>query len=258
MQPQLKIQHSFHRSLRNYDDEAKAQKKIANRLLEYMAASELPDHFSRVLEFGCGTGFLTKPLLNQTTISELVVNDLVEECQDFLPLQRNDQHRITFLAGDIESIEIPNRCDLICSSSCIQWTRDLPTLLNKLGNHLNPGGWLAISSFSQDHFAEIESLTQRSDKQTLSYWSAAKWHAKLTADFEVSVIQQEPITQWFDSVRELLLHLRLTGVNGNAGQHWSQGKLAKFEREYRSRYERDGKVQLSYDPIYIVARKKTK
>lgn len=59
----------------------------------------------------------------------------------------------------------------------------------------------------------------------------------------------------FGNIRSLLRHLRLTGVNGNARQGWSRARLRAFEAAYHSRFGRGGRLPLSYDPVWLVARK---
>ncbi|MDB4512281.1 hypothetical protein N9060_02340, partial [Arenicella sp.] len=132
-------------------------------------------------------------------------------------------------------------------------------LLNNLTDCIAPGGYLAISSFTEDHFKELTLLqnqrgTEASEK--LNFWASDQWREHLELSFEIKIIATEEKCLWFNSVRELLLHLRLTGVNGNARHTWNKQSLSKFEADYRDNFELDGRVPLTYQPIYIIARKK--
>ncbi len=253
MLSQSKIRHSFQRALVSYNDSALVQKNSARTLVEHLINTGMKPSLARTFEFGCGTGFLTKHLNERFKIKELIVNDLLEECQKYLPLSD-----ISFIAGDVEDITVPTNCELICSASCVQWSADLPSLLKRLASSLTDRGYLAISSFGDGHFKELEKLkTQQSfnTKEQLNFWSEQAWRQHLKSAYQVESIIIEETTLWFDSVRELLLHLRQTGVNGNARHTWNKQSLAMFETDYRDNFERDGKVPLSYQPIYIVARK---
>jgi len=247
-----KVQHSFSRALASYEDHAVVQKECAKKLLEYLQNSALGTHQSRIFEFGCGTGFLTKQLNQQLTSKELIVNDLVAECLDYLP-----QLELDFIVGDIDQISLPNACDLICSASSIQWSRDIPNLLARFHTALKTNGHLAISSFSTNQFKELKVIEGNSGKSSaLRFLSKESWHEYLHTNYDVQVIEAHETVLWFRNVREILLHLRATGVNGIAGQVWSQQSLNKFEEEYRDKFEHNGKVPLTYHPIYVIAQKK--
>lgn len=252
-----KIQLSFHRALSSYNDEAVVQKASANKLVKLLIDSGLDHSLERVFEFGCGTGFLTKQLTTNLNINELIVNDLISECEGYLNSYVNDYQRINFITGDIETIDIPNKSELICSTSCVQWSNNLPKLLNRLAQGLTGEGWLALSSFTKGHFNELALMQNSSvSNNKLNYWTIENWREHLNECFDVLVLEQDQKVLWFNTPREVLVHLRLTGVNGNSGQTWSQQALAEFENNYRLNFEHNGKIPLTYRPIYIVARKK--
>lgn len=253
MLSQSKIQHAFHRALSSYNDQAIVQKDSAATLVEHLVNCGINTSLERVFEFGCGTGFLTQQLAERFSIEELVANDLIAECQTYLPYSN-----FNFITGDVADIVLPSQCDLVCSASCVQWSNDLSQLLTRLTNSLTDNGYLAISSFTGNHFRELATLQNQQPSlvaEKLNYWSAQQWRKNLEPNFEIKVITTQEKRMWFDSVRLLLLHLRLTGVNGNAGHAWNKRSLAKFESDYRDNFELDGKVPLSYQPIYIIAQK---
>lgn len=257
MHSQSKIQHTFQRALTSYNKQAIVQKNSAGTLLDHLIDCGINTSLDRIFEFGCGTGFLTQHLTDRFTIGELIANDLVAECQTYLPLCD-----LSFITGDVDNILMPSECDLICSASCVQWSADLEKLLHRLTDSLNMGGYLAISSFSDNHFKELAILDFQTNSNSntnnkLNYWSEQVWRKHLKANYKIELITKEEKCLWFDSVRELLLHLRLTGVNGKAGTAWSKHNLEQFEDNYRQNFEVDGKVPLTYEPIYIVACKKS-
>ncbi len=254
MGSQTKILHSFHRALDSYNEHAIVQRDSAANLVMHLLNSGCKPSLNRVFEFGCGTGFLTEHLTRQFKINEFIANDLVQDCQAYLP-----KPEIQFIAGDVDDIAIPDQSDLICSASCVQWCEDLPRLLNKLAKAIRDDGFLAISSYSTGHFKELVTLQNatNTDRQELNYWTEQTWKEHLESYYVVKNISSEESIIWFNSVREMLLHLRLTGVNGIAGQTWNQQNLKNFENSYRENFEVDGKVPLTYKPIYIIARKQT-
>jgi len=227
MYSESKITHSFTRALASYNQEATVQKECANKLGRYLINCLM-----------------------------LVLNDLVKESYHHLP-PNVQSFGYGFIHGDIDTVKLNKFHDLICSASCVQWSKDLPSLLQKLNASLSKDGYLAISSFTKGHFNELSLLNHKLNENNppLNYWTIEKWQEQLPSCFEIQLIKSDNKTQWFNSVRDVLLHLRLTGVNGNTRRTWHQQDLVQFEREYEDKFSVNKKIPLTYCPIYIIARK---
>lgn len=266
-----KVQHSFRRSLKTYNEHAFVQLEIAQTLAKMLSEHCLIDgktqstqkDFERAFEIGCGTGFLTKALLNELSVKHFCLNDLVAECEaelleELKPFIGKQLAEWQFFEGDINQIEIAAQHDLICSASSLQWVDDLPRVLEKITQSLRSQGWLALSSFTPEHFVELRELNHAhgNSNKHLNYADVAQWQELLSEQFDVKEIQVNKITVWFDTFDELLKHLRNTGVNGNARQQWTQTSLREFEQSYQSRFAQNGRLPLSYEPIFIVAKKR--
>ena len=59
----------------------------------------------------------------------------------------------------------------------------------------------------------------------------------------------------FATPREVLRHLRDTGVNGRASRPWTRRDLDAFCRDYDARFGKAGRVPLTYQPVWLIARK---
>ena len=96
------IKFRFKKSIDTYDTSAVIQKEMAHQLidkvLEYCGNS-----FDRVFEFGVGTGFLSKSILDKIEFKEYYANDIIEESEFCI---KNIIKDVKFLAGDIERIEL--------------------------------------------------------------------------------------------------------------------------------------------------------
>lgn len=261
MTSNTKVAHSFRRALQSYDLHAVVQRDIAEQLLrEFLTVLQSSPNqktrYARVFEIGCGTGFFTKKMLENLEVQDLVLNDLVVDCQQLLMPQlaiKNNQ----FVAGDIESIPFPAEIDIVCAASVLQWIKNTPELLTKIADCLRPDGWLVCSSFQPGHFYQLAEV-QRSlgvEMPDMSYFDSSQWQMMLGELFNVVSIQQQEVTIWFNSVDEVLQHLRKTGVNGRSRQQWSAGAKQQFSQCYQQMFEQDGRLPLSYQPIYVVARK---
>ncbi|NRB19055.1 MAG: methyltransferase domain-containing protein [Rhodobacteraceae bacterium] len=252
---QNRVRQSFRRGLASYHQHARAQAEIAAALVQALRQQGAPEWFDNVLEFGCGTGHLTRPLLQSFDIHHLTLNDLVAEAAPGLgALTKDRADRTHFTFGPIETVPLPSELDLITSASTVQWISDMPALMARLSARLSPGGWLALSGFGSAQFHQLRDLG--SSAAAPSYVDAPDWPALLPRDMELLHVAQEPIEMLFDGAIDLLRHLRNTGVNAQAEQRWSRGRLTEFEDSYRSQFGHDGKLPLTYDPVWMIARKR--
>ncbi|WP_291732436.1 malonyl-ACP O-methyltransferase BioC [Leisingera sp. F5] len=251
---QTRVRQSFRRGLDSYHGTASVQADIAAQLAGLLQAQGAPRRFGAVLEFGCGTGHLTRHLLQRFSAGSLLLNDLVPEAAQVLQaLGGAAPAQSRFEAGPIETLPLPQQLDLIASASTVQWVCDLPALMARLAARLKPGGWLALSGFGRGQFRELAALG--SAAAAPSYLDAGEWPSVLPQGLEILAIEQRPAVLEFDTALELLKHLRRTGVNGHAQQSWSRRRLQEFEDAYRQRFGGGGKLPLTYDPVLLVARK---
>ncbi len=239
----------FQKSLTTYAKEALVQKQMADRL----TTLSLP-HFSaslkNVLEIGCGTGLLTKKILHFLHPDFLVVNDIVPECETQIRTLNSNIH---FLSGDFEKVPLSDTFFAILSNATLQWMEDFPQTIRKIARHLIPGGIFAFSTFTPNHFKEFKNLTTH----TLDYFTKSET-AKLLQAFFIPLEEEETThILTFNSPRDVLLHLKKTGVTGISGTHWTPSKFEKFSKVYQKRFSLpSGKVSLTYAPQYHVWKKK--
>ena len=74
------IQKRFAKNLDTYNDNAKIQKKMAERLLSFLDRKDFDD----ILEIGCGTGFLTQLVNDKFNFKTYTANDIVESCEKYV------------------------------------------------------------------------------------------------------------------------------------------------------------------------------
>lgn len=251
--PFSRLRQSFRRSLDHYHDQAGAQARIADDLAAMLLENRPAPRIGRVFEFGCGTGHLTRALLQRFEITELVLNDLVAEAATpACAIAAAKGLDAAFMAGPVEGTRPGGGWDLIASASTVQWIADLPRLLQRLCGLLRPGGWLALSGFGRDQFRELVALGSLA--QAPNYLDLRDWPAVLPQGMELIAIRQAPIVLEFGSASEVLRHLRATGVNAGANRHWTRAALARFQAGYQARFAEGGVFPLTYDPVILVAR----
>ncbi len=227
----------FQKSLKTYNDNAVVQKILAKKLVDLLPEKK----FASILEIGCGSGILTKIINSKYKPKKYFLNDIVQDCENFIDEILSEK---TFICGDIDEICINETFDLIISNAALQWSENLKNTLEKLSNMLNKGGILAFSIFAKDNFPEIKDVLNTSlDYQDPQIFS------------ELKVFYLNPEVLWFDNPKDVLKHLKLTGVNALKQEIWSKSKLKNFENIYKSKFEKNGKVSLTYKPICAIFEK---
>lgn len=230
-----------------YDSNAKVQKEIAETLFcKWKNLIGLKQEAS-ILEFGCGTGFFTRIYLSHMYPSRLVLNDICNMPTITLNLNTTDYE---FIEGDAEQLSFPpGTFDYIVSSSAIQWFENIPFFLEKANNWLKPGGALVISSFGPRNMIEIKNIA----KISLNYKDTDWFYTKIKRNFDIILIDEESKVLLFDSPIDALKHIKATGVNSVN----SERLATKNVRNLLDNYPEDinGKFPLTYNPIYIIAKK---
>ncbi len=237
------IKSRFSRHLEDYSVNAVVQKQMAEKLAKLCSRKE----YGSVLEIGCGTGFLTNYLNESIKFTKYVAIDIVEECGDYISKINND---IVFNPADIESFAL-DKYDLIISNAVLQWTENFKDILLKLRKALNPSGELIFTTFGKEHFREIYYISGMS----LNYYSESELREGLTSNSDEIVINSEIYIKSFNTPRDVLKHLKLTGVNSLETKSWTKSDLKMFENAYQNLC--NSRPTLTYNPIYVKYQNKT-
>ncbi|WP_085446668.1 malonyl-ACP O-methyltransferase BioC [Magnetofaba australis] len=148
-----RVAHAFSKA-HGYHQRALTQRHIAEELDAQLEELELPNA-PRVLEIGCGTGFLSAPVLRRWPQGDFLFTDISPNM-----LNRARAHlgglpgRRQFVAMDGEQCALKPGFDLIVSSMAFQWFADLASTLTQLVSLLNPGGHLAFATLGAETFQE--------------------------------------------------------------------------------------------------------
>ena len=250
------IRQRFSAASASYDAEAEAQQHIAARLWQ-LAAPHLATG-AAVLEIGAGTGLLTQRILDaqprSLTVNDLYISPQVRALAKELAEASALEHpgRVQCLEGDAEHLKFGGPFDAVLSASTVQWFADIPGFFARCAEVLPKGGLLAFSSFLPGNLQEVAELTGVS----LPYCSAAELQGHLARHFGLLAMEQGDVTLHFASPRDVLLHLRHTGVTGIRSVVWGKNSYKDFVARYTSRYGNEQGVRLTYRPVYVVAASK--
>ncbi len=223
------IKKRFERSMNTYNDNALIQKKMAKKLINLLPRTE----FDSIFEIGCATGILTKEILKNIKFKNYTANDIVEKSKEYIDkiIPQN-----TFIEGDIEKIYINQKYDLIIANAVIQWCENPQKTIEKLFSFLNPNGVIAVSIFANDNLKELQT--------TLNLKSSLKTNLNgITEEYRLL----------FDSPMDVLKHIKLTGANALTEYKFTKNSLKIFEEKYKTLYSENGKVCLTYKPLYIIS-----
>ena len=111
---------------------------------------------------------------------------------------------------------------------------------------------LLFNTFTPDNLSEIRALTGRG----LAYPEAdaiRRWVGE--AGLRILEERTEKIRLTFDTPLDVLRHLKLTGVTAtHDAPAWTRRTQALFDEQYRRLFSTDdGKVTLTYSPLYVLA-----
>ncbi|WP_168379572.1 malonyl-ACP O-methyltransferase BioC [Acinetobacter cumulans] len=251
------IKQRFSKAVLTYDQQAVVQKRICTELAGLMDQYVGKKHWHQALEIGCGTGMFTQEVLKHCSIDTLYLNDLSENIvplQDATFLQKTHTH---LLMGDIEKQALPQNLDLVISSSALQWMSDLPQLFSKIYEALKPQGYFVFSSFGTENLREMKQLTGCG----LDYFEIHLLQRFLMdCGFEFVMMKQEVQQLYFEHPRDVLQHIKATGVTATAQHRWTKSTLQQFYLDYaqfvHAPDSEDFQYPLTYHPIQCIVRKK--
>ena len=147
---------AFGAAAARYESGAGIQRLVAERLAERLAALPLPPQ-PRILELGCGTGFLTRALGERLPHARWLVTDLSPEMVSWCRARLGEDggsHCFLAMDGERPCLAAGAGFDLICSSLALQWFSAPAAALARLADLLAPGGWLGWSTLAGDSFSE--------------------------------------------------------------------------------------------------------
>lgn len=147
-----KLKRRFSRNAKQYDRYARVQKIMGDTLIENIKDDKR--YFTNILEIGCGTGYVTRALIEHFPNAKITAVDIapgmIEQVKTTI---END--KVEFVCGDIEEMSLCDMYDLIISNATFQWLNQLDITLNKLVKQLNPNGILCFSTFGKETFSEL-------------------------------------------------------------------------------------------------------
>ncbi|MBF0162043.1 MAG: methyltransferase [Magnetococcales bacterium] len=236
-----------------YAEQALLQKRVAQTLAARLPSLARP----AILELGCGTGFLTRHLLQRWPEAPLLCSDLaypmLQRCRASLGAHPNLRYAVL----DGEQPAVAAGFDLIAASMVMQWfTRPLASLAG-LFALLQPGGVLAFATLGPETFQEWRQACTAlalpnalADRPTAADWQQAWPATGLAQTWEESITLPHPSGLAFlQGLRAIGAHLPIP-----AYRPLSAGQLRRLLRHLEQQAH-GGTVEMTYHVIYGLFRK---
>jgi malonyl-CoA O-methyltransferase len=257
------IRRNFARRVRSYDRHACMQRLMAHGLVGVVQG--ILARARRILEIGCGTGYLTQLLRQANTEARLVCLDLDAALLQAARDRLGPEAGVSFLVADGEG-PIRGEYDLVIANATFQWFTHPGETLRAYYRSLAPGGTLAFSTLGPGTFQElVGSLAQAAQSLNLpgapriaaqDFGDQNTWARHLhRAGFSQVQVCREMITTTFPTVRDFLKALQATGATNPTPRAFSPRLLTAAINAYQTTYERTGTIPVSYEVIWAVAQK---
>jgi malonyl-CoA O-methyltransferase len=229
-----------------YDRHARVQRPVARRLAARIAALPLPAA-PRVLEIGCGTGFLTEALIDHRIGGDWLITDISPEMLERTRRRVGDGAGRRFAVLDGEYGEPGGPFDLICSSLVMQWFDDHEAALARMLRWLAPGGHCVFATLGAQSFAEWRAAHEAEGVSpgTPRFPSAVELSAMLPGA-QAAAHRVERYRERHDSALAFLRALKAIGAHTAARRH--RPLPASALRRVMRRFENHG-AAVSYEVV---------
>lgn len=257
----VQVHARFNRGAPGYGPRAAVQIEAARRLMAELG--DLPEPL-RILEGGCGSGQLTRLLLDRFPRSRILAFDLSEAMlEQARAALAGTGDRVRWLQADFSHIETPLAYPLVISSSSLHWAVPLRGAVAQLARSVAPGGVFAASLMLDGTFAELRQCRRRVARRprepgllpTLSELAAAVGMTGLEVlrSDEYEIIAHHPTALQF-------LHcIHEQGLTGGSAFRpdpaLTPGEILRLAAEYeRAHADPAGGVRATYRIGWLVAR----
>lgn len=232
------VAHNFSRSSTEYESVALCQSYAAGRFAG-MIADTIADKEStlRILEVGCGTGFLTKTLIGLFPHASITVCDISTEMLDICKqntavVRKQHGADVEFSQCDISTDSLTGQYDLVVSGMAFQWLEsDLVDVIGKIRKHLTDDGHLMFSTLVDGTFQRLKESFKECGVQFPgpTLFSLDELTANLP---QSSRVQFEVYKDYYPTVLAFLKQLKATGAVNATGQPVAPGGLRRIIRKY--------------------------
>lgn len=202
----------FSRHAHTYDAHTQVQKEVARYLL-----SPIQNRPQKVLDLGCGSGAIYQ------MISWHMDSFTAVDCSKQMLEKHPRGNNIHVVCEDFDVWETSQRYDLIVSSSALQWSNNLPSIIERMAHSCTQG---AFAVFTDKTFETLYRLSGRKSFLPEAKTLLSSFEEHFTCKHEV-----RNFTQHFPDTLSLFRHIKRSGVSGGE-KVLSVAKMKKLIHEY--------------------------
>ncbi len=248
----------FNRSASRYESGADIQSRMADRLLGLWNGSAP----GNILEFGCGTGILTRRLQQRFPEAMLLATDaapaMLEQAKERCVVNESGSPKFVF--QDAQGIENPasevvsiSPYNLIASNALIQWFPNLEKHLRFAIKLVKSDGAYLLSGFSHSNFSELNELLAEAPFSYQTFPGHDPKSVEMAAahsGWKVVAIQDWEEKEILPSTLDVLHRLQVLGSTRDPreGGRLNRKNLNHLIAEYTGRFSELGGVPLTWKP----------
>jgi malonyl-CoA O-methyltransferase len=209
---------NFSKHAHHYDNYARIQQRAAAQMMKFVPEYLLEKEHIRILEIGCGTGLVSRNLVNVFDNASFFITDISEEmidtCEQELPEYARSRTKFFTLDGQTPTdLADSEPFDLIISGFTLHWFQNPQETLNQWFDLLAEDGCMVWSFLNRGSFPEWKTICQEINVpctlNVLPDMELMREPLNEKYSLEVSVI---PMHQVYPSSQAFLNSIRLIGA----------------------------------------------
>lgn len=234
-----KIINCFNKNADTYDLVGEVQVKVANSLAARIASQS----FHRILEIGCGTGFLSQHLLTKFPSANIILSDIAPRMIEKIK-KKFSETNVCAICEDAETYVSEHAYDLIASSMTFQWFIEHTNSLNNIYHNLAQQGHLNFAMLGENSLKEWREIIDLKKIQLPEMHFIPLTQIKKL--FPTIRLEKEVIVQEYDSLNHFLFSLKKLGATAVKENYipTTAGKMRALLQEFSS------PLKMSYEIIY--------
>ena len=250
----------FSAAAHTYHGHASVQQTIGERLAEMIDHDFEP---SSILEIGCGTGVLTRLLLDIFPGTRICALDLSERMIEQARRYCGFSRRVEWQVADAAGFAADHPFSLIISNCALHWVLPIERAFKNLAPQLEPGGQLICSVMLHGTLQELHDtrlhVAPRKKPQHQMPSENEVMDGLVNSGLDILKAKVEPFEIAYNSAQAFLRAIHDQGLTGGAysfAQHpLTRGELELLCRLYEKNYSTLGGVRATYRAGFFIAGK---
>lgn len=258
------VRRSFDAAATTYDEHAFLQREIGDRLLERL--DYIKQSPARILDIGCGTGYVTRKMRERYADSKIIGIDLAPQMARAAARQMPQSPALArllgrspsnaFICADAEALPFQaETIDFAISNLTLQWC-DPERVAKEVMRVLRPNGLFMFTTFGPDTLKELRAAFRAVDEapHVNEFIDMHDIGDVLShSGFADPVMDQETITLTYAELKAMLRELKGIGAHnilpGRANGLMGKSRWTRLVAAYEQ-FRHDGRLPATYEVVY--------